>query len=63
MKVKTYIVMFKEGTLMFFNKKQYPDHFRKDARFFEAPDDLQIIEICEWCGRCYDHPKIKEINI
>jgi len=58
---KTWIVLFTDGRLQIFaHGVSDPSSFEKGAKFFECPDDLPIIEICEWYGRNFRHPKIVE---
>lgn len=59
---KTYIILYKDGSMGIFNKRMQRGDFQKDARQFEVPDNLPIIEVCEWQGQLYSHSKFKEVG-
>ncbi len=61
--MKTYLTLFKDGTLGMWSKKTEKEDFQEGTRFFEMSDELPVIEICEWAARNYKHPKIKEIKL
>jgi len=50
--------------MMLFNKKQKKGDFTITDRIklFEVEDETQILEICEWQGKGYQSPYIKEVK-
>lgn len=57
----TYIVLYNDGTMLFFNKPQEAEDFTGGTRFFKTPDKTNVISVCEWIGQNYFHPAVEEI--
>lgn len=52
---KVSIIVFKDGTLQIVSGCEViKEHFQKEARIFEAPEDIQLIDIAEWAARNWD---------
>jgi hypothetical protein len=59
---KCYIILFKDGALQIYNKKQnIKTHMQTTSKQFVCADTLSIIEICEWQAKGYKSNLIKEI--
>ena len=60
----TYIILFQDGTLQFFNKLQEKRDFQEGTKQFKTPDTLPIYEVVEWTARAWQgHRHIKEIEL
>lgn len=61
--MKTYIILYKDGSMMVFNHKPEKRGFQEGSKLFVTNDTTQIIQLCEWYGRRnLNHSKIKEVE-
>jgi len=60
--MKTYIILFTDGTMQVYNKKMDMQSFQKGARQFFCEDSLPVVELAEWIALGYKHKLIKEEN-
>ena len=56
-----YLVLYKDGTLNIFGRKQEKCCHQEGTKIFETSKDTTIVDISEWIGSCYQMcRKIKE---
>lgn len=60
--MKTYLVLFKDGTMVPVRQKPKQNFYQKDARFFEYDDEMAIYELNEWYARGNNTKQFKEIK-
>ena len=58
------IILFKDGSFSLdLSDNVDQSHYGSGARFFRAPDQLELVLICEWIGRGYNWPDIVEYTL
>jgi hypothetical protein len=52
-----YIVLFKDGALQFFNRRQRESDFQKGSEIYAVSNDCRPSDVCEWVANGYSNNK------
>jgi hypothetical protein len=59
--MKRYIILYADGSMMFFTIKPDMEELQPQHRLFEVEGSVDIATLCDWIARMYQRKQFKEI--